>query len=94
MFFSEQNEVLKIELYIKLQIPQTKFEVMINMVPIPFDSEDNFSAKILPAILIANSSMEAYIKTLDSATYEAVVRNQENLKTRADVEKFVDSLRR
>lgn len=63
------------------------------MEPFPFDSDDSFGVKPYPIIPVIDNSIESYISTLDSATKEAVIRNQDQFKTRSDVEQFVEELR-
>lgn len=63
------------------------------MDPFSFDSDDNFGSRVYPIVTFADNSIDAYLETLDSATKEAIARNRDQLETREDVERFVQSLR-
>lgn len=63
------------------------------MDPFSFDADDNLGSRVFPIVTFMDDSIESYLETLDSATREAVARNQDQFKSREEVEKFVQGLR-
>ncbi len=63
------------------------------MDPFSFDADDTFGSRVFPIVTFTDDSIESYLETLDSATREAVARNQDQFKSREEVEKFVQGLR-